>query len=110
MGLNVVREICMRIPLVSLFSDAPVLPTCILSLTVCFFYYCDLSIGPFLNFSIPFFFLIIVTYVLALFEGFSVQLSVLLTARRDCYSEGVHRHIVTFLRSDYWMVTFLTCV
>lgn len=49
MGLNVVREICMRIPLVSLFSDAPVLPTCILRLTVCFFYYCDLSIGPFLN-------------------------------------------------------------
>lgn len=60
-------------------------------------------------FSIAFF-SIIVTYVLALFEGFSVQLSVLWTARRDCYSEGVHPHIVTFLRSDYWMVTFLMFV
>lgn len=55
-------------------------------------------------------FAIVVTYVLALFEGFPTQLIVLWTARRDCFSDGLHPHIVTFLRSDYWMVTFLIFV
>lgn len=100
MGLNVVREICMRIPLVSLFSDPLVLPTCQLRLQCA----SSIIVTYVLALFLIALFSRIVTYVVARFEGFSTQLTVFWTERGD--SDGVHPYIVTLLRSDYWIVTF----